>query len=572
MPLHPPTDQAFPRGRDLKGVGVQEPFKGVINVDIRDSEPDWAPFEPPQAPGRGAERALHRARRRRLLGDELLRRADRDAEHRPDRRGGRPLHAVPHDRAVLADALVPADRAATTRATAWRASPRRRSASRTRAGRSRPRTGCSRRSSASAGWNTYMVGKWHLCPTDEMNLAVDAAQLADRPRLRALVRLPRRRDEPVVSGPRLRQPPGRPAADARGGLPPHRGHHRQGARVHQGRQGDRAGEAVLPLLRARRLPRAAPRAEGVDRQVQGPLRHGLRGDARADARPPEGARASSRQDTELPPINPIGTPETRHGPGRASRSPQLDYTRPWDSLNDDEKRLFARMAEVYAGFLAHADHHIGRLLDYLEQTGELENTIDRRRLRQRRERRGRPERLGQRDEVRQRRRPTTSPRTWPRSTSSAAPTTYNHYPNGWAMAFNTPFKMWKRYEFNGGHLRPVHHLLARRDRRRAARSASSTTTRSTSCRRSSTCSASRRRRRSRATRRRRSTASACAAASTTPSAASSAEDAVLRDARLAVDLARGLEGRHDPSDASPAGATSTTTSGSSTTPTSTAPS
>jgi Sulfatase len=30
------------------------------------------------------------------------------------------------------------------------------------------------------------------------------------------------------------------------------------------------------------------------------------------------------------------------------------------------------------------------------------------------------------------------------------PATYNHYPNGWAMAFNTPFKMWKRYEFNGG--------------------------------------------------------------------------------------------------------------------------
>jgi arylsulfatase A-like enzyme len=30
------------------------------------------------------------------------------------------------------------------------------------------------------------------------------------------------------------------------------------------------------------------------------------------------------------------------------------------------------------------------------------------------------------------------------------PKTYNHYPNGWAMAFNTPFKMWKRHEFNGG--------------------------------------------------------------------------------------------------------------------------
>jgi hypothetical protein len=32
--------------------------------------------------------------------------------------------------------------------------------------------------------------------------------------------------------------------------------------------------------------------------------------------------------------------------------PELDYTRPWDSLNADKKRLFARMAEVYAGFLA----------------------------------------------------------------------------------------------------------------------------------------------------------------------------------------------------------------------------
>ena len=78
--------------------------------------------------------------------------------------------------------------------------------------------------------------------------------------------------------------------------------------------------------------------------------------------------------TELPPINPIGTPETRTGPG-GEPFPPLDYTRPWASLNDDEKRLFARMAEVYAGFLAHADHHIGRLLDHLEESGELENTI-----------------------------------------------------------------------------------------------------------------------------------------------------------------------------------------------------
>ena len=72
------------------------------------------------------------------------------------------------------------------------------------------------------GWNTYMVGKWHLCPTDEMNLAVDPAELAERPRLRALLRVPGRRDQPVVPGPGLRQPPGRPAQVARGGLPPDR--------------------------------------------------------------------------------------------------------------------------------------------------------------------------------------------------------------------------------------------------------------------------------------------------------------------------------------------------------------
>ena len=81
------------------------------------------------------------------------------------------------------------------------------------------------------------------------------------------------------------------------------------------------------------------------------------------------------QDTELPPINPIGTPQTRTGPD-GKPFPETDYTRPWDTLSDDEKRLFARMAEVYAGFLAHADYHIGRLLDYLEETGQLENTHD----------------------------------------------------------------------------------------------------------------------------------------------------------------------------------------------------
>src|SRR5579859_2982908 len=47
----------------------------------------------------------------------------------------------------------------------------------------------------------------------------------------------------------------------------------------------------------------------------------------------------------------------------------------WDSLPPDARRLAARMMEVYAGFLSHTDHHIGRLLDFLKETGEFDNTL-----------------------------------------------------------------------------------------------------------------------------------------------------------------------------------------------------
>jgi len=47
----------------------------------------------------------------------------------------------------------------------------------------------------------------------------------------------------------------------------------------------------------------------------------------------------------------------------------------WDSLSADQKRLYARMMEVYAGALSHADHHIGRLLDALDQSGQADNTL-----------------------------------------------------------------------------------------------------------------------------------------------------------------------------------------------------
>ncbi|MEA2305716.1 MAG: hypothetical protein QOH43_2996 [Solirubrobacteraceae bacterium] len=153
-------------------------------------------------------------------------------------------------------------------------------------------------------------------------------------------------------------------------------------------------------------------------------------------------------DTELPPLNPIGTPETRSGPN-GEPFPEVDYTRPWDSLSAEEQRLFSRMAEVYAGFLAHADAQIGRLLDYLEETGQRENTMivvvsDN----------GASGEGGPNGSVNENKIANGIPDDLQENLAKidelGGPKTYNHYPNGWAMAFNTPFKMWKRYEFNGG--------------------------------------------------------------------------------------------------------------------------
>ena len=69
--------------------------------------------------------------------------------------------------------------------------------------------------------------------------------------------------------------------------------------------------------------------------------------------------------TELTPINPM--PEGTFTKG--------DAVRPWDSLSEEEKRLFSRMAEVFAGFSEYTDAQVGRIVEYLEESGQLENTI-----------------------------------------------------------------------------------------------------------------------------------------------------------------------------------------------------
>ena len=140
--------------------------------------------------------------------------------------------------------------------------------------------------------------------------------------------------------------------------------------------------------------------------------------------------------------------------------------RPWDSLSDDEKKLFCRMAEIYAGFLSYTDHEIGRLLDYLEDSGQLENTIvvalsDN----------GASGEGGPNGSVNENKFfngvPDTIEENMKYLDALGSEKTYNHYSLGWAMAFNTPNKLWKRWaSYEGGIAGPFISLGPRESRRR----------------------------------------------------------------------------------------------------------
>jgi arylsulfatase len=120
----------------------------------------------------------------------------------------------------------------------------------------------------------------------------------------------------------------------------------------------------------------------------------------------------------------------------------------WDSLSDDAKKLYTRMMEVFAGFVSYTDHQFGRILDFLEQIDELDNTL----IMFISDNGASPEggevgslneydffnflsedlenNLKHIDEL-------------------GSPESYNHYAWGWAHAGNTPFRRWKKETFRG---------------------------------------------------------------------------------------------------------------------------
>ncbi len=150
-------------------------------------------------------------------------------------------------------------------------------------------------------------------------------------------------------------------------------------------------------------------------------------------------------DTELSPINPYLNVTGPQG----QPWPLQDTVRPWDSLGDQETRLFARMAEVFAGFLSYTDAQIGRILDYLEDSGQLDNTLivvicDN----------GASGEGGPNGSVNEQKFFNGYIDSVEESLKYldrlGGPETYNHYPIGWAMAFNTPYKLFKRYASHEG--------------------------------------------------------------------------------------------------------------------------
>jgi arylsulfatase A-like enzyme len=150
-------------------------------------------------------------------------------------------------------------------------------------------------------------------------------------------------------------------------------------------------------------------------------------------------------DTELSPMNPYLDVKGPNG----EAWPYQDTVRPWDSLNDEEKRLFSRMAEVFAGFLSYTDAQIGRILDYLEESGQLDNTIIVTISDNGASGEGGPN--GSVNEVKFfNGYIDTVEESMKYFDHIGGPETYNHYPIGWAMAFNTPYKLFKRYASHEG--------------------------------------------------------------------------------------------------------------------------
>ena len=139
-------------------------------------------------------------------------------------------------------------------------------------------------------------------------------------------------------------------------------------------------------------------------------------------------------DNELPPRNP--------------------GVQPWDELSDDARRLYARQMEVFAGMVDHTDAQIGRLIAALVELDVLDDTVvmvlSDNGASQEGMLHGATNTERFRNLV-----PETVEEQLPFIDDLGGPTTDPHYPIGWAMAGNAPFRRCKRDTHRGGNTDPL---------------------------------------------------------------------------------------------------------------------
>ena len=126
----------------------------------------------------------------------------------------------------------------------------------------------------------------------------------------------------------------------------------------------------------------------------------------------------------------------------------------WAELSSDERRLFARLQEAFCGFVDHADEQIGRLLAALRELGVFDDTIVLFMSDNGASQEGQAHGTTNGERFRNLM-PMTVAEMLPQIDEIGGPHTDPHYPRGWGMAGNTPFRRYKRDTHRGGNADPL---------------------------------------------------------------------------------------------------------------------
>lgn len=136
-------------------------------------------------------------------------------------------------------------------------------------------------------------------------------------------------------------------------------------------------------------------------------------------------------------------------PPNTKLSPPDPDVVPWAKLNAEEKKLYARQMEVYAAYLSYVDHHIGDLVAFLETMEQLDNTMIILVSDNGASAEGGPH--GSFNEnIFFNGAPDTFQNNMKHLPNWGDPSTYPHYSWGWTHATNSPFRRWKREVTRGG--------------------------------------------------------------------------------------------------------------------------